>query len=146
MALEPGGGGRAWPGLSAQSGRMEMDPDVLRTAAADLRAELESLADQSAGSLPKLSSATSQPAGTSFFGDWDIAREMAEGYRVAQEAVVEAYTQLLEQLGNAVSALEATAGGTEATDELGATGFRDQSAALGDTGGGSGPPVEVREA
>lgn len=147
MAVDPGGGGRAWPGLSVRPGEMQMDPDALRAAAETLAAELESLTGQSSGSLYKVAEATAQPLGTSFFGSWDVARAMADGYRTGQEAIMEAYGRLAQELANAVTLLQSSAGDTEAVDGLGATGFRHQGAALDQpVAPTDGPPVEVREA
>lgn len=148
MAVDPGGGGRAWPGLSVRSGEMRMDPEVVRAAADTLARELETLTGQSSGSLNQLSSTTAQPPGTSFFGSWDVARAVAEGYRTGQEAIVSGYARLIRELTNAISLLYLAAGDTERADEFGAAGFTRQSAALHDepVAPTDGPPVEVREA
>ncbi|HEY8450843.1 MAG: hypothetical protein FWJ70_02515 [Micromonosporaceae bacterium] len=147
MAVDAGGGGRAWPGLSVRPGEMRMDPDVVRAAADTLAREWESLTGQSSGSLGQLSSTTAQPAGTSLFGSWDVARAVAEGYRTGQEAIVEAYQRLVTELGHAISLLYSAAGDTERADEYSAAGFARQSAVLGEAGASpDGPPTEVREA
>lgn len=129
-----GGGGREWPGLSVPSGQLRMDPDALIAAAAQLETELESVTGRSAGSLPQLSGATVQPAGTSFFGGWDVAREMADGYRVAQETFTEAYQRLVEELGKATLLLRENAGDTEAVDRQVASGMHTQEGRLDASG------------
>lgn len=141
-AYHDGGWGRTWPGLSVPSGRIRMDPAALITAADELRFEWRSLTGGSAGSLPHFGSATAQPDGVGFFGGWDVAQDMAGGYRVAQQAFEMAYQRLVDELDKAVVLLCDNADDTRATDRRVAAAMPDQPGALGVTG----PWVEVREA
>jgi hypothetical protein len=142
MAVQHDAGSATWPGLQVRPGGLEMDPEALIAAAARLEAIGASVGDESAGAVSPLHQATAQPAGTSFFGGWDVAREVAEGYRVAQEAIVECYLRLVHETHNAAALLRENAGETARVDRHGAAAMDRQHAVVDE----SGQAGRVREA